>query len=212
MKLGPNQIVACPHCGVQAFYRPLLSGNTFGAVTWTDGQQHAPMLKMPPHVVKCHACPACFWLAAATEVDADGHSSTPELREPTAAEYLAALAAGFAKTAEQERLVRILAWWRWNDHARDWPFVNENTPSPPATLVRQNLVRLADLLDEDNDNDRLMRAEVLRELGDFAAAKQALREVSADLGWVADQIRRYCAATDTRVHKLDPGGSRRPRQ
>ena len=52
----------------------------------------------------------------------------------------------------------------------------------------------------------------LWELGDFTAARQALREVSTDLAWVADRIRRYCAAKDTRVHKLDtgrPGRSRR---
>jgi hypothetical protein len=67
-------------------------------------------------------------------------------------------------------------------------------------------------LNGDTDNDRLMRAEVLRELGDFAAAKQALREVSTELRWVADEIRRHCAAKDTRVHVLDRGGSRRPRR
>jgi hypothetical protein len=49
-------------------------------------------------------------------------------------------------------------------------------------------------------------------MGKFDAAEQALREVSSDLGWVADQIRSFCAAKDTRVHVLDTGGSGRPRR
>ena len=33
MRLGTPLVIACPHCGARAHYRPLLSGNTFGAVT-----------------------------------------------------------------------------------------------------------------------------------------------------------------------------------
>ena len=47
------------------------------------------------------------------------------------------------------------------------------------------------------------------ELGDLAAAKQALREVSAELARVADHV-RHCAAKDTRVHKLERGGPKGP--
>jgi hypothetical protein len=36
--------------------------------------------------------------------------------------------------------------------------------------------------------------------------------VSADLGWVVQQIRRYCVAKDTRVHKLERGGPKRSRR
>ena len=68
MKLGPNQIVACPHCGALAHYRTLVSGNTIGAVVWTDGRQCAVMMKTPPAVVKCHACATCYWLADAREI------------------------------------------------------------------------------------------------------------------------------------------------
>jgi hypothetical protein len=39
-------------------------------------------------------------------------------------------------------------------------------------------------------------------MGKFDAAEQTLREVSSDLGWVAEQIRSFCAAKDTRVHVL----------
>ena len=102
----------------------------------------------------------------------------------------------------------MLAWWRANDSAREWRFAAEATP---ASLdgFRRNLQRLADLLTDDTDDDRLMRAEVLRELGEFDAAEQALQAVSGECGWVADQIRSLCAAKDTRVHKLVRGRTTR---
>jgi hypothetical protein len=223
MKLGPNQIVACPHCGALAHHLTLDSGNTLGAKGWTDGRQYAPMMVEPPAVAKCHACARCFWLADADKIGVvardfpwkvpvtEAWKNAPEVKEPNADEYLDAIEMGLAKDAGQERTLRLLAWWRGNDPHREWRHAAEVTPASPDGF-RRNLRRLVDLLTDDNDNDRLMRAEALRELGDFAAAKQALREVSADLGWVADQIRHHCAAKDTRVHKLErgiPGRSRR---
>jgi hypothetical protein len=138
-------------------------------------------------------------------------SNAAEVKEPSADEYLDAIEAGLAKDEVQEKSLRALAWWRANDSVREWRFPAEVAPASPDGF-RRNLLRLADLLTDDNDNDRLMRAEVLRELGDFAAAKQALREVSTDLGWVVQQIHRYCAAKDTRVHKLERGSPRRSRR
>ena len=133
------------------------------------------------------------------------------MKEPSADDYFLAIEAGLAKDEGQEKSLRLMAWWRANDSAREWRHAAEVTPASPDGF-RRNLLRLVDLLTDDNDNDRLMRAEALRELGEFAAAKQALREVSTELGWVADQIRRYCAAKDTRVHKLERGSPGRPRR
>lgn len=223
MKLGPDQIVACPHCGALAHHLTLDSGNTLGAKGWTDGRQYAPMMLEPPAVVECHSCSRCYWLADAEKVGVvardfpwkvpvpEAWKNAPEVKEPSADEYFVAIEAGLAKDEVQERSLRLMTWWRANDSSRDWVHAAEATPASPDGF-RRNLLRLADLLTDDNDTDRLMRAEALRELGDFAAAEQALRDVSDDLAWVADQIRRYCTAKDTRVHKLERGGPRRPRR
>ena len=213
MKPGPNQIVACPHCGALAHYRTLDSGNTLGAIAWTDGRQYAPMMVEPPAVVKCHACGTCYWLAEAREIGVvardfrakvpipEEWEKTPEVKEPSADECLDAIEAGLAKDGAQEKGLRILAWWRANDASRERRFAEEATPASPAGF-RRNLQCLADVLTDDSDNDRLMRAEALRELGQFDAAELALQGVSRDLRWVADQIRSCCAGRDTRVRRL----------
>ena len=223
MILGPNQIVACPHCGALAHYRTLVSGNTFGAVAWTDGRQYAQMMVEPPAVVKCHACAKCYWLTDATEIGVvardfrakepvpEAWSKAPEVKEPSADEYLDAIEAGLAKDRAQEKSLRLLAWWRGNDPYREWRFAAEATPASPDGF-RQNLRRFADLLSDDTDNDRVMKAEVLRELGQFKAAQAALGEVaSRDFDWFVERIRTLCKAGNAKVAKLTGVGAPRPR-
>ncbi len=222
MKLGPNQIVACSHCGALAHYRTLDSGNTMGAVTWTDGRQSAPMLAEPPAVVRCHACAKGYWLAdaeigvverdfRAKEPVPEAWKTAPEVNEPSAGDYLLAIEAGLAKDEAQEKWLRTLAWWRANDSAREWRFAAESTPASPDGF-RRNLLRLIDLLTDDTDDDRLVRAEGLREMGKFAAGEQALQEVSTELGWVVEQLRSYCAAKDAHVYRLERGIPETPRR
>ena len=41
---APPTIIECPHCNDKALKAGILSGNTFGAVSWSDGKMVAPML------------------------------------------------------------------------------------------------------------------------------------------------------------------------
>ena len=80
MQTGPDQIVRCPACGALGSYHTLLSGNTFGARYFTDGECVAPMWEAPPLVVQCGRCRSAFWLEDAEEVgtvDPIGRSNPP---------------------------------------------------------------------------------------------------------------------------------------
>lgn len=225
---GPDQIIACPSCGGLAKYATLMSGNTFGARVWTDGKQEAPMLPRPPAVVKCRHCAGYYWLADAKEVgeldlwgedplapeegwsSAEEHPlSVPEswraaqyVEEPTEAEYYAALRAGLAEDRKQERALRIFAWWRSNDAFRD----GEEMPAAdvPGQAEREEQLRaLLPLLEGSSDQDRIMRAELLRELGRWGEAEGALLRVrSAEFAPVVKQIMALCQARDRWVREL----------
>lgn len=214
---GPNQIVACPHCESLAQYMTLRSGNTFGARIWTDGKQIAPMLPRPPAVAKCRHCNECYWLADAREVgtvDPWGNEPNrshpdwdvaPAVEEPLEADFYAALGKGLATDDQQERTLRILAWWRRNDVYRDG--VQGENQTPLTDEGRRNLVELSRLLDEAEDNDRIMKAEVLRELGDFEAASEILDQVtSEEYTAVVRQLRQLCDNRSTCVSELQFGG------
>jgi len=214
---GPDQIIACPRCKALASYRTLASGNTIGVRIWTDGKQVAPMLPCPPTVAKCSHCAECFWLADAEDIGTVDYwadeamrvdpawTDAQVVREPTEEEYYEALRKGLAADARQERTLRILAWWRRNDAYRDAP-QRESPIAITSIASRNNLKVLAALLDEENENDQLMKAEVLRELGEFGSSQQILERVtSAQYATVVRQLRSLCDARDGHVRPLQVG-------
>ena len=109
---GPDQVIARPRWKGSARHMTLRSGNTFGARTWTDGRQVAPMLPHPPPVVRCSHCHHLFWLRQAEKI-----GSILSVVEPSEQDYYSAIAAGLAKGTEEEKTLRILAWWRTTNTA-----------------------------------------------------------------------------------------------
>jgi len=218
MTPGPIKWIKCPHCGGRARYATLNSGNTFGAQTWTDGKQIAPMLPLPPAIVKCAHCPDCYWLSDAKtigEMDPWGDETTvPDpswkddewIEEPNEEEYAKLLGGSLMNSPERERSLRILAWWRANDSGRVESASADDPPRPQPKWFQSNLEALVGLMDETEVNDLLMKAELLRELGRFNEAETVLKHVaSPSYADVVRQFRSHCARKDTRVRELDLG-------
>ncbi len=212
---GPDRVIACPWCDALAKHGTFLSGNTFGARLFTDGKRVAPMLPLPPAVVRCQRCRRFYWLEAAegrgllgrfSPAPAQDPATIPEVEEPTEGEYYEALEAGLASGPEQEKTLRLLALWRRNDAFREEPpSAVAGTASPSAW--RRNLEALHALVDEASDDDRLLKAEVLRELGEFASAIEILRRVeSPGYVHVVRQLLSLCESEDAQVRELSPSG------
>ena len=212
MQPGPDSIITCPQCEGLARVFTLLSGNTFGAVQWTDGYHYAPMLPAPPPLTRCPRCQAFFWVEDAQVIGQinrplpTGYAEVPEprieplawhrapeIRKLSAHEYLEAIAAGAADTPQRERTLRILVWWRHNDAFRHEPQRGEGrkltqaeteddataSAQPPWALsiaAANNLARLIEILDVTQDEDRVIQAEALRELGLFDQAEALLTQ------------------------------------
>lgn len=68
MTPGPTLVVSCPSCSAQHLQATLGSGNTLGAVWWSDGKCDAPMLPELPVVTRCTACARLFWVHEAKSV------------------------------------------------------------------------------------------------------------------------------------------------
>jgi hypothetical protein len=209
---GPYQIISCPYCKGLAKYRTLTSGNTLRATFWSDGKKVFPMLLQPPTVVKCQHCEKCYWLVDAEKfgtVDLWGdHKVNPEwdaarqVDDPTEDEYYAAIEMNLAKTPQQEKILRVLAWWRRNDAYR----TRKGATFSISDACRANLEALSNLIDQGKDEDRIMKGEILRELGQFEAAKQILGSVvSSKYIAVVRQILLLCNNNDTRVSELQFG-------
>ena len=69
----------------------------------------------------------------------------------------------------KEIYARVRAWWLGNDSRR-----GSTDPSVLTSMEIANLRCLSNLLDESNHQERLVKAEILRELGEFELSLQLL--------------------------------------
>ena len=201
---GPTIIRKCSACGQLIEESTILSGNTFGATYWTDGKRDAPMLPDSLWLVQCPHCQALVWLdeqEQAGEKEPWGADDTFEgsrpVAEPTHEAYLHALAEGLP-SAEKERYVRLRAWWSGNDTRR-----GAKTRSGLSEKELRNLEAFAELLDEGEGNDRLTKAEIMRELGRFDEAAGLLTEpFSEELSRAAAFIGKLVREENTQVAEM----------
>lgn len=179
MTPGPTIIRQCSACGNHIAQHTIGSGNTFGARFWTDGKRDAPMLPDQPWLVRCRHCNTLVWIDEQKQVgeidswgsetrDADKFPDARPATTPTFQDYAGFLGAG-VRDKEKERYVRLRTWWSGNDPRRE-----AGQSKPLDSFEAQNLRAFISLLDEAEDNDRIMMAEALRELGEFAAAASLL--------------------------------------
>jgi hypothetical protein len=166
----------CPHCRGHVVEEATLSGNTIGAKYYTDGKREAKMLPDHPALVKCPACSRLFWVEEAQEVDSgfDAAKGKQQVMAPTGQELLAYLA-GQTLPKDKEAYLRIHAWWAAND---GWRWVPNSKPAFTKEQVK-NLDALSALMDEAEPGERLLKAEIARELGRF---DECLRLLSYQFG------------------------------
>ena len=215
MTPGPTLVIRCPLCSGLAKYTTVASGNTFGAVYYTDGKRVAPMLPATPSVVRCAACRGVFWRSAATEVgqfDEQREDAVAVgadwlkagyLHEPDEGEHLAALDRLIASSPGEERGIRLVAWWRGNDRHR----TASPTPAPdnPKVVSRRhaNMRQLIALLDTAEPSDQLMRAEALRQLGEFEQATTVLsKPFPPEYDTALSRLLGLCAQRNSMLQQL----------
>ena len=154
----------CPHCKAHVVQEETVSGNTIGATYWTDGKREAKMLPDHPWLAKCPVCAGLFWVDEAVEVDTgfDAAKGKQQVLAPSEKELLEfSDRAGLAR--DKELYVRVSAWRSANDA---WRWIPNATPAFSKDQV-QNLKALSEMLDETEPNQRILKAEIARELGEF---------------------------------------------
>lgn len=167
---GPEVIRECPQCRMKLVEQTTMSGNTFGGQLWTDGRMVAPMFPDRPWLVKCPKCKALFWIDEAKKLgnqspwegDKKKWPSAVRPDAPTESDFLQLLVTG-SLTNEKELYARRNAWWLANDTARN----NAEAPVTYSPEQEKNLWLFVNLLDESEPDQRIMKAEVYRELGQF---------------------------------------------
>lgn len=210
---GPTLIMKAPGCQKPVKFSTIASGNTFGATWWTDGKQEAPMLPDNPWLRKSPSEGVLFWSDECEEIgsmggwQAEDQDSHPEweglefAEEPDEADNFKAIDDGVGGTPEKLRYLRIRLWWAGNDPIRE----DRNRKLSAEHL--QNLENLEPMLSEDDPNERMMRAEICRELGKFEEGRRLLR-FAFPKGYLdaVEKISGLCVEGDIKVARINQDG------
>jgi hypothetical protein len=134
-----------------------------------------------PFYYQCTVCNAVFETGTLVENEAkEGLSpdDLPSFKDPGPDEYFQLKSTAMNDTeAERDnrKYLCILMHQAFNDRTRDGKpdFLREHD----ETRYRDNALELISLLDENSDNDRMLIAEIYRNIGDFENAIRYIRKV-----------------------------------
>lgn len=184
----------CAACGAAIEYDTMM-GCSQSRDYWTDGHVPCSLVADWPVMsfVKCPLCAALMWI---DELKASKRASLVLSGDrsfiyPTTHELLAVLEKGVDDPVKYRHL-RIQVWRGGNDARRK----GKNLPLEPFEI--DNLQALLGLLDTNIPEDKLVTAEVLRELGRFDQALEVLGHAFED---------RYAGEVETLIAlamKKDP--------
>jgi hypothetical protein len=207
---GPNYVYKCPKCNNLLTKGSLMSGNTFGAEIFSDGKRIAPMLPEFPNLTKCKKCDTILWLSKLKEIGIYkwGDKDNSNWENANNAEFLSiedynrALDSGLAETKQEKIFIRQRIWWAYNDRKRNGnnQFIDEND----EVKWKENCEKLISLLDYSNLNQRIMIAEIKRNLGDFKDCMEIIKGIDNDeLNWLKNKVTRECELKNRWVIKLN---------
>ena len=200
--MPPQTLVKkCPDC-TKYILDSTRSGNTLRSVLWSDGKLVGPMLPVVERLVLCPQCRAGVWIHELpklyedlnnddVETDANGREYTVKFVESlTFADYMRYLVTANIDAGKQI-YVRRAAWWRANDNRRT------DNPIPLTPPEIANLRALLPLLVSTHAEQLIMKAEILRQLADFAAVQLCLESINAPKQqYIVDFLLARIAARD----------------
>lgn len=206
---GKSIILKCSACKKLIEQETISSGNTFGARYWTDGKEDTPMLPDAPQFVKCGHCATLIWIDEQLKV---GEIEQPWLNNgyfkgscrykiPSAQDYFSALAVGNFFDKHRELYLRLQAWWTGNDIRRQ-----KKNPPPLSKDEIANLRAFVKMIKrkESHEEVRIMKAEIMRELGNYKEAMKLLsKPFSKELAYTAKKIKELALLKNPFVQEID---------
>jgi hypothetical protein len=177
----PAIIRECPQCQTLLEQRKLEWIDLIIDRSWTDGMT-TPQLPDLSLLMKCPKCGTVFWIDEAKKLGVreswnkqDEWANAVAPKVPSEMDYLK-FTSEHKLDSRQELYARLRAWWAANDKIR----MNENATVRFSPIQRRNLRALFNLLDEEYPDQRIRKAEILRELGQFRECVQLLAQPFED--------------------------------
>lgn len=171
LAFGEPSYKCCDHCQQPVAITPLLSGNPIGGTLWSDGYMDTPQLPEQELLGKCAHCGEISCLPELQDYadPAAVDKTAAHAFEPlTLDDYLMLVGHIDIIDASYHLYVRLKHWQLANHSRRQ-----ADSEQPLSESETENLQQMLMLLGDD-EPDRLLKAEVFRQLGDFERAENAL--------------------------------------
>ncbi|PIQ33656.1 MAG: hypothetical protein COW63_05155 [Bacteroidetes bacterium CG18_big_fil_WC_8_21_14_2_50_41_14] len=172
---GEDLYYQCPICGDYTRKGSLISGNTIGAKYYSDGKVIAPMLPTFPMVSKCGSCGKLFWLKEQNKVELDKLPDGTKAMSGetlTVYDYAQALRENLMTNKSEEKHLQLQIMWGYNDRVRKGRRLI--AVERDKLIWNENLMAMIELLDERDENDCIVMAEIHRYLGNFDRCKEIM--------------------------------------
>lgn len=209
MFLAPDSIIQCPFCSFQMRKLVLISGNTFRAVRWSDSKLEAPMLPYPIIYTVCSECHNFFRVKDAEVVwkgendddqTPEGYDEIERIRRLQPLENDRMLKSKLHYTPEEEKNIRREIWWGYHDRIRMG--MKMYIATNDEALYHENALKLLAMMDEEDHSDRLLKAELFRNIGEFGKCLELLDGIEEKLAYAAQQIREACESGKREVIRI----------
>lgn len=190
---GYAQIITCPHCGAKKKVQGLIPTNTYGQIVWSDNKSTSPTQPRVSFIQECPLCGTFFLMSRQNkkEYDKDSYWENGELSYSQLKKAWKQLSS-IPDLAENEILGSlIMLVWAFNDEytRKTLKDISEEEHNYIISIVKQ-------LLELDNIND-LLRAELLREIGQFDEAIEILEAYPIDNEFLRALKKKYRESAKT---------------
>lgn len=170
----------CPKCSNLISSDGIFTGNTSGAIHYSDGKMEAPMMPEVPNLTRCHRCQNILWLSKAKKADYKAWRNDPVNEQSQAEhaefldlhEYFEALQKQVYESRNEEIFIRLRILWGFNDRVRKGePLFAADTDEH---LWLDNINQLLALINNGDDGYKALSAELNRYLGRFDLCESIL--------------------------------------
>lgn len=178
------QNIACPHCRNKMYTIGVMSFITRNSEVFSDGKtERNPPTPNTNAILICSDCYKAFWKEDVI-IENENYDDNEELPEAgtitdlfprfeahfklkNAKYYLKLLENGFAKTTERKQYLRLKMWRTLNDIIR---YNYASFSEEENAIFNENIIRLLEIFTPKNEEEKLLKVEMLREIGEFEKA------------------------------------------
>ena len=200
----------CPHCGALKFLRLAYGYDFDSVVRWSDTKKYYPQIQKPSYVQRCPACKKYYFKDDETLYKTDIHCTCDVAWGRLTYQSLRDAFEQLSPKGKDEKQIRMMLLHAHNDL---YGGCEEAKPRAEASIEEQqffeeNVQALILMANINDPYDRLLMAELYREMGRFEEAIRILREpfdynLYLNLDAIRKQILKQAEKHSTNVFIVD---------